>query len=530
MLRINNLRVKVEDNTPLKKHIARKLKLPSSEIAEYRIFKKALDARRKNNINFVYTVEVATKVAEENVFARLANDQDITKFTENSLPEVFCGHIPLVHPPVVIGAGPAGLIAALTLAEHGYQPILLERGQDVERRTQDIEHFWQTGHFKPSSNVQFGEGGAGTFSDGKLTTRVTDPYMLRVLDLFIAAGAPPEIRYSFKPHVGTDKLKNMVKNLRKKTIALGGQVKFCAQVTDIKFQQDAVKGVVVNHDTFIPAEIVLMAIGHSARDTYEMLFSHGVAMESKPFSMGVRIEHPQSALDRSQYGNLAGHPNLGPADYALVYHDRESGRTAYSFCMCPGGAVVAAASEEGGVVTNGMSLYSRASGIANSAIVVNVNPADCGSEALSTIAFQRHYEQLAFQLAGNYCAPVQTVGDFLLHKSGSKKFLCRPTYRPGVRSADLHECLPGFVADTLQGALPYFGRKIPVFKEMGAPLTGVETRTSAPVRIIRRDNFLSVNKKGLYPIGEGAGYAGGIMSAALDGLHAAHHVISEYCP
>jgi uncharacterized FAD-dependent dehydrogenase len=252
-------------------------------------------------------------------------------------------------------------------------------------------------------------------------------------------------------------------------------------------------------------------------------------MESKPFAIGVRIEHPQSELDRSQYGNLAGHPNLDPADYALVYHDKQSGRTAYSFCMCPGGQVVASASEEGGIVTNGMSLYQRNSVIANSALVVNVNPSDCGSEVMSTIEFQRYYERLAFKMAANYYAPVQTVGDFLLNKSSSRRFVCQPTYRPGVHSVNLHECLPAFVGQTLMGALEYFGRKIPVFKELGAPLTGVETRTSAPVRILRQDNFTSTNITGLYPIGEGAGYAGGIMSAALDGLHAARSVIAKYC-
>lgn len=530
LLKISNLRVNVEDNTPLKQQIAGKLKLPVEEIVAYRILKKALDARRKHRINFVYTLEVEIRVAEGNVLARLAGDQDITQLTIDPLPEIIRGNIPLEYQPVVIGAGPAGLVAALTLAQYGYKPILLERGQDVDQRAQEIERFWQGGRLNPASNVQFGEGGAGTFSDGKLTTRVTDPYMLQVLDLFIAAGAPPEIRYSYKPHVGTDKLRNMVKNLRKKITELGGQVQFQAKVTEIQFKQDAIHGVIVNHETFIPAKVVLLAIGHSARDTYEMLFKNGVTMESKPFAIGVRIEHPQSKLDHSQYGSLAGHPNLGPADYALVYHDKQSQRTAYSFCMCPGGLVVGSASEEGGVVTNGMSLYQRNSGIANSALVVNVNPSDCGSGVLSTIAFQRHYERLAFKLSEHYYAPVQTVGDFLLNKSGSKKFLCRPTYRPGIQSADLHQCLPTFVAETLAGALPYFGRKIPVFKELSAPMTGVETRTSAPVRIIRQDNFQAVNREGLYPIGEGAGYAGGIMSAALDGLHAAYSVISRYCP
>lgn len=530
MLRINNLRIKAEDETPLNVHIAKKLKLPVTEITEFRIYKKALDARRKNNINFVYAIDVAVKTAEGALLSKLASDKDITQLTINPAVELLPGNIPLVNQPIVIGAGPAGLVAALTLAKYGYKPILLERGQDVDQRTQDINKFWRQGQLNTHSNVQFGEGGAGTFSDGKLTTRVTDPYMLQVLDMFIAAGAPPEIRYSHKPHVGTDQLRHMVKNLRKKIIELGGQVQFKAQVTDIKIKEGAIAGVIVNHHEYIPADVVLLAIGHSARDTYEMLFNRGVAMESKPFAIGVRIEHPQQDLDRSQYGRLAGHPNLGPSDYALVYHDKASGRSAYSFCMCPGGLVVASASEEGGVVINGMSLYKRDSGIANSALVVNVNPSDCGSEVLSTIEFQRHYERLAFNLAGNYYAPVQTVGDFLLNKSGSSKFLCQPSYRPGVHNANLRECLPAFVGDTLQGALQYFGNRIAVFKEQSAPMTGVETRTSAPVRIIRQDNFISTATEGLYPVGEGAGYAGGIMSAALDGLHAASSVIAKFCP
>ncbi len=531
MLRITNFRVAVEDDSPLTVLAARRLRLPPGGVADVTIVRRAVDARRKSNIGFVYTLDVAVAAAEGQVLSRLAGDRDVAVRAAEALPPVVPGHKPLDAPPVVVGAGPAGLFAALTLAEHGYRPVLLERGRDVEARTRDVARFWRTGEFDPASNVQFGEGGAGTFSDGKLTTRVNDPRSGQVLDALVAAGAPPEIKYLHKPHVGTDKLRTVVAELRRRIVAAGGTVEFESRVTDIAVEGGVLTGVIVNENRHIPADIALFAVGHSARDTYAMLASRGVAMEAKPFAVGVRIEHPQELIDRSQYGALAGHPRLGAADYALVFQDRAAGRTAYSFCMCPGGLVVAAASEEGGVVTNGMSLFGRDSGIANSALVVNVGPADFGGGAMDGIEFQRRWERLAYEAGGRtHAAPVQSVGDFLAGRTGGQDFLARPSYRPAVVAADLAACLPAAVAATLARALPDFGRRIKGFDNPRAVLTGVETRTSAPLRLVRGPDYMSVTVAGLAPVGEGAGYAGGIMSAALDGLNAAQAIIKEYRP
>ena len=389
------------------------------------------------------------------------------------------------------------MLAAFMLAKYGYRPLILERGCEVGQRARDIELFWGKGEFNPDSNFQFGEGGAGTFSDGKLTTRVQDVRTAEVLDIFIAAGTPPEIKYLHKPHIGTDKLREVVKNIRTRIITYGGEIEFSAKVTDVIIKNSQLSAVVVNDSKVIPCQAVFLATGHSARDTYTMLHKRQIAMEAKAFAIGVRIEHPQQLIDRAQYGEMADYAKLGPADYALIHHDKKTLRTAYSFCMCPGGVVV-----------NGMSLHARASGIANSALVVNVNPGDYGDGILAGVEFQRHYEKLAFAAGGaNYYAPVQTVGKFIADKDGSK-FLTAPTYKPGTKNAKLQDCLPGFVIDTL----------------------GVETRTSAPVRLVRNEKYISVNTDGMYPIGEGAGYAGGIMSAALDGVNAAIKFINTYKP
>jgi len=411
LLRIINLRVYLDDHSPIHKLAARRLKVPFQAVQEVVIVRKALDARRKNNISFVYSLDVKVNIPEGQVIASLHGDKNVSITDEQINDTIIQGHMPLEHQPIIVGLGPAGMLAALTLAEHGYRPLVLERGKNVEQRTKDIAKFWQTGQFDESSNVQFGEGGAGTFSDGKLTTRVNDPLMRRVLDIFVEAGAPSEITYLHKPHVGTDKLRGMVKQIREKIIALGGQVEFEAKVTDIDIQDGVLRGLVVNENRYIPCSVALFAIGHSARDTYTMLYERQIAMEAKPFAIGVRIEHPQSMIDISQYGPSAGHPNLFPADYSLVYHAKRTGRTAYSFCMCPGGLVVASSSETDGVVTNGMSLYNRSSGNSNSALVVNVNPEDFGDHVLGGIEFQRKYEKLAFTVGGSsYKAPLQTVG------------------------------------------------------------------------------------------------------------------------
>jgi hypothetical protein len=520
----------VEDETPIDLLVARRLKLPEGSIARVIIVRQAVDARRKTNISFVYSLDVEVKMADGQVLARLGNDRDVTVSAPQQVAPCEIGDKPMEYPPVIVGLGPAGLFAGLILAEHGYRPVVVERGRDVDRRFQDVAGFWDTGKFDAVSNVQFGEGGAGTFSDGKLTTRVNDPRMSEVIKRLIAAGAPEEIGYLHKPHIGTDKLREVVKNLRRRIDAAGGRVEFETQVTDIVIANSRLQGLIVNELRRIPCNIALLGIGHSARDTYEMLHQRGLAMEAKPFAVGVRIEHPQELIDRAQYGSMAGHHRLGAADYALVYHDKSSGRTAYSFCMCPGGIVVAASSEEGGVVTNGMSFHHRASGIANSALAVTVTTADYEG-VLGGIEFQRHWERLAFAAGGGeYFAPAQTVGDFLAGKAGNKAWLTKPSYKPGIVAANLQQCLPSYVSSTLAKALPDFGARIKGFNHPQAVLTGVETRTSAPVRLLRGPDYMSLNIAGLYPMGEGAGYAGGIMSAALDGMNVAFAVMKEYQP
>jgi uncharacterized FAD-dependent dehydrogenase len=530
LLRIINFRTAVQEERPLAELVAKRLKLPKEALRSLKIIRQAIDARRKPNISFVYTIDVQIVPAEGQVLSRLRHDKDVMIKQAAEQQIIACGLEPLPERPVIIGFGPSGMLAAYRLAKKGYQPLVLERGAAIDQRTLDVKKFWTAGQFNSESNVQFGEGGAGAFSDGKLTTRVSDANMDEVLELFVNCGAPPDILFVHKPHIGTDILKQVVKNLRQKIIDLGGEIRFHSQVTGFTHNSaGGIAGVIVGAQERIPATVVLLGIGNSARDTYELLYRQGVSMEAKPFAIGVRIEHSQDLIDQAQFGSLAGHPKLGAADYALVYHDKENGRTAYSFCMCPGGVVVAGASEAGRVVTNGMSSYARSSGIANSALVVTVDPHDFGPGILAGIEFQRHYEALAFQIAGgNYFAPVQSVGDFLQQDSCSPRI--HPTYRPGVTACDLRQCLPTFVTATLTKALPDFGRKIKGFADSAAMLTGVETRTSAPVRIKRGDDFQSENVAGLYPIGEGAGYAGGIMSAALDGLHAANLIMAKYQP
>jgi hypothetical protein len=433
----------------------------------------------------------------------------------------------------------------------------LERGRKLEKRVADVERFWQNGDFDPVSNVQFGMGGAGTFSDGKLTTRVNDPVMADILQAFVKAGAPKEILTEHKPHVGTDKLRAMVQGLVAEIERLGGEVRCETQVMDFLLKKGRLAGLLLNDGTVLSTDTVVLACGHSARDTYQALASRGIGMEAKAFAIGVRVEHPQVLIDKAQYGDFAGHSRLGVADYALVYHTEDRKRAAYSFCMCPGGQVVAAASEEGGVVVNGMSLYQRDSGIANSALVVNVTPDDFGTEPLAGVAFQRKYEKLAFMAGGkNYKAPAQSVQSFL---QGTKptlrdvreslgEFAMRykegepvgkpqrpfsgtmPSYRPGVTEAALETLLPVFVTDTLKQGIRYFGRRIQGFDGPFGILTGVETRTSAPLRVVRGEDYQSVTHAGLYPCGEGCGYAGGIMSAALDGYHVARAIMKKFKP
>ena len=530
-LRLKNFRVSIDDDRSLETLLITRLQLSPQQVRELRIVRKALDARREDRISFVYTLETDLEGVPDKVAARWAGDRDVAMIAPEPMQELQTGRNPLTERPVVVGFGPAGMLAALILAKNGYRPLVLERGADMDQRQLDVMRFWDKGIFDETSNVQFGEGGAGTFSDGKLTTRVHDRLMGQVLDTLIEAGAPREIKYWYKPHIGTDRLRHVVRNIRSQIETAGGEVVFHQQVTDIQVTSGKLTGLTVNDGSCLKCSVALFGIGHSARDTYQMLHARGAAMEAKPFAIGVRIEHPQILIDRAQYGKAAGHPKLGAADYALVHHDRSAGRTVYSFCMCPGGVVIGAASEQGGVVVNGMSHYNRSSGSANSALAVNVNPADCGGGILDGIEFQRRYERKAFDLAGrSWYAPIQSVGGFLTGRTGEQEFLVKPSYGPGVKSANLDECLPPFVTDSLRRALPEFGRKIKGFDHPAAVMTGVETRTSAPLRILRDSDRVSPTVAGLYPMGEGAGYAGGIMSAALDGLNTALAIVGKYRP
>lgn len=530
-LKINNVKIYLANEISLQEAVAKKLRVPKEEITQLKILRQAVDARRKDNIALNYHVLVKLDLNKKQA-GRLLKDNDISEIVKKKTMVLTRGEQKLYNRPVVIGAGPAGLIATLELARYGYQPLLLERGKPVAKRLEDVEKFWRSGEFDPNSNVQFGEGGAGTFSDGKLTTRVNDPVMNSILEDFVKAGAPEEILFEHKPHVGTDKLRLMVTNLAKEIRSLGGDIIYNANVQDFLIKGESISGVILSTGEKILSDVVVLACGHSARDTYAKLVELGVGVMAKPFSIGLRIEHPQELIDRAQYGDFAGHPSLGVADYALVHHTADKTRTAYSFCMCPGGVVVAAASESGGVVVNGMSMYRRDSGIANSALVVNVGPEDFGKEPLAGVEFQRKYERLAFAAGGlTYHAPCQNVSSFLAGTLPDLTSSVQPTYKPGLVASDLSKILPDYVTATLKEGLVAFDKKIKGFADGGAMLTGVETRTSAPLRILRNDETKeSVTHQGLYPCGEGAGYAGGIMSAALDGHHVAVAIMEKFAP
>lgn len=525
MIRVEDIKLSIdEDKEMLPIKIAKKLKIKPAEVIGYSIFKEAIDARKKEEIKFVYTVDVETTKDA----LLLAKHPDL-KRPDPAYAYPPKGEKVMAHPPVVVGSGPCGLFAALILAQQGFKPIVVERGKCVEKRIQDVEAFWRTGHFDPKSNVQFGEGGAGTFSDGKLTTQIKNKRCHKVLEEMVLAGAPEEILYKNKPHVGTDILRDVVRHIRQQIIALGGSFHFETQLTDLEIANGQLQAVILNGTKRIETNHCILAIGHSARDTFEMLNERGILMEQKPFSIGMRVEHLQSWINEAQFGKtFSNHPKLGAAEYKLVHHC-ENGRTVYSFCMCPGGYVIASASEEGRVVTNGMSEHKRDGINANSAILVNVGPDDFGSDhPLAGMALQRKFEEMAYQLGGsNYKAPVQKLGDFFENKTSEALGIVKPTYMPGVTLSNLKAALPEFMASAIDEAMHAFGRKIKHFDHPEALFTGFETRSSSPVRLPRNEHYQS-NIIGLYPAGEGAGYAGGISSAAVDGIQIAEEILSNY--
>ena len=531
MLRLSDLALPL-DHTPedLEAAIVARLGLKPGQLQRFSLVRRGNDARRKSAIKLVYVLDVA--VADEAaVLAAHAADSHVRPTPDTT-------YTPPVHAPagwagerpVVIGAGPCGLLAALILAQMGLKPILIERGKAVRERTKDTWGLWRRSELNPESNVQFGEGGAGTFSDGKLYSRIKDPRHLsrKVLTEFVKAGAPDDILTEAHPHIGTFRLVTMVMSIRETIEQLGGEYRFQTRVEDFEVETGAdgtrqLRGLHLSDGSFLPARHVVMAVGHSARDTFHALHARGVHLEAKPFAIGVRIEHPQGWIDTARYGPCAGNPILGAAAYALA-HKCANGRTVYSFCMCPGGRVVAATSEEGRVVTNGMSQYSRAEFNANSGLVVDITPErDYPGGPLAGIAFQRHWESLAYQAGGgNYIAPGQKVSDLLAGRPSSGEFgAVVPSYKPGVKLTDLSLCLPDFVIESLREAIPVFGRQIRNYDHPDVILTGVEARTSSPLRITRGADLQSLNTRGLYPAGEGAGYAGGILSAAVDGIRVA---------
>jgi len=532
MLRLTELKLPLgHPPEALPAAIAERLGVEPADIVSWSVWRRGNDARRKSAILMVYSVDVVVR-DEAAVLARLAGDPKVQPTPDTGYRPVARAPADLPLRPVVIGAGPCGLFAGLILAEMGFRPIIFDRGKVVRERTKDTWGLWRRSELNPESNVQFGEGGAGTFSDGKLYSQIKDPRFLgrKVLTEFVEAGAPAEILTEAHPHIGTFRLVTMVESMRAKIEALGGEYRFQHRVTDIEVETGPdgarrLAGLHLHTGEVLPASHVVLAVGHSARDTFEMLHGRGVHMEAKPFSIGFRIEHPQSWIDRARFGPCAGHPDLGAAAYSLS-HQCANGRTVYSFCMCPGGTVVAAASEPGRVVTNGMSQYSRNERNANAGIVVGITPADYPSDhPLAGVELQRHWEARAFEAGGgDYFAPGQTVGDFLAARPSTELGAVIPSYKPGVRPTDLAAVLPDYAIAAIREALPVFGRQIPSYDAAEAVLTGVETRTSSPVRITRGKDFVSLNTPGLFPAGEGAGYAGGILSAAVDGIKVAEAV------
>jgi uncharacterized protein len=537
MLRITEIKLPlieaeslIHQDDQIRAALLKRLEILESDLIRFEIFKRGVDARKTHAILFVYNIDVEIR-NEAKVLARFKKDPHIKPAPDTSYKFVATNTQELQHRPVVVGFGPAGIFAALILAQAGFKPIVLERGKEVRQRTKDTWGLWRKRKLDPESNVQFGEGGAGTFSDGKLYSQIKDPkhYGRKVLQEFVKAGAPEEILYVSHPHIGTFKLVSMVEEMRNTITSLGGEIRFGSRVTEIAIQDQQVQGVSLQTGEYLPTRHLVLAVGHSARDTFEMVYNKGIYVEAKPFSIGFRIEHPQSLVDRARYGKSYSDDilkKLGAADYKLVHH-AQNGRSVYSFCMCPGGTVVAATSEPNRVVTNGMSQYSRNERNANAGIVVGITPElDYPDHPLAGIELQRQLESHAFVLGGSdYSAPGQLIGDFLANKPSSEFGEVTPSYTPGVHLTDLASALPAFAIDAIREAIPAFAKQIPNFDLADGILTGVETRTSSPIRIKRDDDTLqSINTKGLFPCGEGAGYAGGILSAAVDGIKVAEAV------
>ena len=537
MIRLTEIKLPVEkapsllhQEDEIRAAILKKLGIPASDLVRFEIFKRGVDARKSHAILYVYSIDVEVK-NEAKLLTKFSRDPHVKPAPDTNYQFVSKAAAGQQERPVIVGFGPAGIFAALILAQAGFRPIVLERGKAVRERTKDTWGLWRKHKLNPESNVQFGEGGAGTFSDGKLYSQIKDPkhYGRKVLQEFVKAGAPEEILYVSHPHIGTFRLVGMVEEMRNTIIGLGGEIRFESRVEDIEVENGEVRGVVLQNGERIATRHLVLAVGHSARDTFEMIHRRGIYIEAKPFSIGFRIEHPQSLIDKARYGKSYSEDllsKLGAADYKLVHH-ASNGRSVYSFCMCPGGTVVAAASEEGRVVTNGMSQYSRNERNANAGIVVGISPEqDYPGDPLAGMRFQRELESRAYVLGGSdYCAPGQLIGDFLANRPSTKFGEVTPSYTPGVHLTNLDTVLPEYAISAIREAIPAFAKQIPGFDLADGVLTGVETRTSSPIRIKRNDDTLqSINTKGLYPTGEGAGYAGGILSAAVDGIRVAEAV------
>ncbi|MEZ8309231.1 NAD(P)/FAD-dependent oxidoreductase [Vibrio splendidus] len=524
MIRLTEIKLPLDhEESAIQDAIEAKLGINADQVLSFNIFKRGYDARKKSKILLIYTLDVLVE-NEAELLEQFISDPHVKVTPDMEYKFVAKAVENQTERPVVIGFGPCGLFAGLVLAQMGFNPIIVERGKEVRERTKDTFGFWRKRTLNTESNVQFGEGGAGTFSDGKLYSQVKDPkhYGRKVIEEFVAAGAPEEILYVSKPHIGTFKLVTMIEKMRASIIELGGEIRFSTRVDDVHMEDGQITGLTLSNGEEIKTRHVVLAVGHSARDTFEMLHERGVYMEAKPFSVGFRIEHKQAMIDEARFGKNAGNPILGAADYKLVHHCK-NGRTVYSFCMCPGGTVVAATSEEGRVVTNGMSQYSRAERNANSAIVVGIDPErDYPGDALAGIRLQRELESAAYVLGGeNYDAPAQKIGDFLKGRDPSEIGEVKPSFTPGIHLTDISKALPDFAIEAIREAIPAFEKKIKGFSKPDGLLTGVETRTSSPVCIKRGKDFQSINLKGFFPAGEGAGYAGGILSAGIDGIKAA---------